>query len=192
MGPKHSAGFAVFAALGMVFITLLISFSAVWKVPWHELPHRMGTLRQSPGHLWIAFVSIVLALSGVEAIANLTGVMKKPVYGTAGRAIWIVAIVSPPGANANARMGASPIPRARLVGVESRSGPRIGSQVRTMTPSTSRPIHLLFHRETWELSTRTILRPSRAAPGIRPDSVVPRRGGGPHRIEDIRNHYDAT
>jgi amino acid transporter len=41
--------------------------------------------------LWVAFVSIVLALSGVEAIANLTGVMKRPVYKTARKAIWIVA-----------------------------------------------------------------------------------------------------
>ena len=33
----------------------------------------------------------MLALSGVEAIANLTGVMKKPVAQTANRAIWVVA-----------------------------------------------------------------------------------------------------
>jgi len=33
----------------------------------------------------------VLALSGVEAIANLTGVMKKPVAHTARKAIWVVA-----------------------------------------------------------------------------------------------------
>ncbi|HWE96977.1 MAG TPA: APC family permease [Tepidisphaeraceae bacterium] len=92
MGPKHSSAFAVFAALGMVFITLLVTFSALPRLNWHELPHRMGTLHQSPGRLWIAFVSIVLALSGVEAIANLTGVMRKPVAQTARRAIWAVAI----------------------------------------------------------------------------------------------------
>ncbi|MDB5305613.1 MAG: amino acid permease [Phycisphaerales bacterium] len=91
MGPKHSSAFAVFAAIGMVFITLLITFSALPKLNWHELPHRMGTLHHSPRQLWIAFVSIVLALSGVEAIANLTGVMKKPVAKTASRAIWTVA-----------------------------------------------------------------------------------------------------
>ena len=42
--------------------------------------------------MWTAFVSIVLALSGVEAIANLTGVMKRPVSVTASKAIWVVAI----------------------------------------------------------------------------------------------------
>ena len=46
---------------------------------------------QSAGEMWVAFVSIVLALSGVEAIANLTGVMKKPVPQTASKAIWVVA-----------------------------------------------------------------------------------------------------
>jgi amino acid transporter len=93
MGPKHTGGFAIFAAIGMMAITLLITISAIvsGKVEWSELPHRIGHLNHSPAHLWVAFVSIVLALSGVEAIANLTGVMKKPVAHTARKAIWVVA-----------------------------------------------------------------------------------------------------
>ncbi len=91
MGPKHTGGFALAAALGMVFITLLITAFALPQVPWHDLPKRIGHLNHSPGQMWVAFVSIVLALSGVEAIANLTGVMKKPVAKTANRAIWVVA-----------------------------------------------------------------------------------------------------
>ena len=91
MGPKHTGGFALAAALGMVFITLLITAFALPKVPWHDLPARIGHLKHPPGEMWISFVSIVLALSGVEAIANLTGVMKKPVSKTANKAIWIVA-----------------------------------------------------------------------------------------------------
>ncbi len=91
MGPKHTGGFAIVAAAGMIFITLLIAGAAIFRVPWHELPHRIGSLNHSPAHLWVAFVSIVLALSGVEAIANLTGVMKKPVPATANKAIWTVA-----------------------------------------------------------------------------------------------------
>jgi amino acid transporter len=91
MGPKHTGGFAIAAAVGMIAITLLITFSALPQVKWSEMPHRIGSLRHSPGHMWVAFVSIVLALSGVEAIANLTGVMKKPVYQTARKAIWVVA-----------------------------------------------------------------------------------------------------
>jgi amino acid transporter len=96
MGPKHTGGFAIFAAVGMIAITLLITGFALPQVPWHDLPRRIpslaSTLENHPAHLWVAFVSIVLALSGVEAIANLTGVMKKPVYVTAKKAIWVVAI----------------------------------------------------------------------------------------------------
>ncbi len=92
LGPGHTGAFAIIAALGMIFITLLICAFALPKVPWHELPHRIGKPDFShPGQLWVAFVSIVLALSGVEAIANLTGVMRRPVAATARKAIWVVA-----------------------------------------------------------------------------------------------------
>ncbi len=90
MGPKHTGGFAFFAAVGMMLITLTITCFAVPKISWHELPGRIGHLSHPPGEMWIAFVSIVLALSGVEAIANLTGVMKRPVAHTARKAIWVV------------------------------------------------------------------------------------------------------
>lgn len=93
MGPKHTGRFALFAAIGMVAITLLITVSALFsgKVEWAQIPHRMGSLHHSAADMWVAFVSIVLALSGVEAIANLTGVMKRPVAHTARKAIWVVA-----------------------------------------------------------------------------------------------------
>ena len=91
MGPRHTGAFAFFAAIGMILITLTISVAALPQVHWTELPQRIGHLRHPPGEMWVAFVSIVLALSGVEAIANLTGVMKKPVVVTARKAIWTVA-----------------------------------------------------------------------------------------------------
>lgn len=93
LGPKHTGGAALAAAVGMIFITLLIVAFALPQVSWHELPARIGRPDFShPGELWAAFVSIVLALSGVEAIANLTGVMKRPVSVTAAKAIWVVAL----------------------------------------------------------------------------------------------------
>jgi amino acid transporter len=92
MGPKHTGGFAITAAIGMVIITLLITFGALPQINFKALPHEIGGLHEPPTHLWIQFVSIVLALSGVEAIANLTGVMKKPVPTTARKAIWVVAL----------------------------------------------------------------------------------------------------
>ncbi|HEY7120638.1 MAG TPA: amino acid permease, partial [Tepidisphaeraceae bacterium] len=90
MGPKHTGAFAFAAALGMMVITLGITFAALPQMHWRELPGRIPslseTLHNQPAHLWVAFVSIVLALSGVEAIANLTGVMKRPVAHTARKA----------------------------------------------------------------------------------------------------------
>jgi len=41
---------------------------------------------------WTAFTQIVLALAGVEAVANMTGLMKKPVAKTSKRTIWPVLV----------------------------------------------------------------------------------------------------
>jgi amino acid transporter/nucleotide-binding universal stress UspA family protein len=89
MGPKHTAGYAIFAAIGMVVITLLIVLCALPQVNWAHV--RWGRFWHAPSDLWYGFVYIVLALSGVEAIANLTGVMRKPVFATARKSIWFVA-----------------------------------------------------------------------------------------------------
>ena len=89
LGPKHTAAYAIFAAGGMILITLLIVGFALPQIDWGNID--WGRLAHPPGELWHGFVYIVLALSGVEAIANLTGVMKKPVYRTAGKSIWAVA-----------------------------------------------------------------------------------------------------
>src|SRR5687768_1967938 len=80
LGPKHTAVFAIFAAVGMVIITLLIVLAAIPQVEWGNV--QFGRLMHPPVLMWEGFVYIVLALSGVEAIANLTGVMKPPVFKT--------------------------------------------------------------------------------------------------------------
>jgi len=89
LGPRHTSGYAIFAAVGMILITLLIVGFALPQIDWQNV--RWGRFSQPPGDLWYGFVYIVLALSGVEAIANLTGVMRKPVYVTARKSIWLVA-----------------------------------------------------------------------------------------------------
>ena len=100
LGPKHSSGVAVAVAGAMIFVTLFVSAVAIPHIPW---AHLFGPMPNAPGNyigplgghgtadMWQSFVGIVLALSGVEAIASLTGVMKKPVFGTASRSIWVVA-----------------------------------------------------------------------------------------------------
>lgn len=88
-GPKHTSGFAIAAAIGMIVVTAVLAVCALPQVSFRNLD--LGHLNHRPLELWQAFVAIVLALSGVESIANLTGVMKKPVFGTARRSIWLVA-----------------------------------------------------------------------------------------------------
>ncbi len=90
LGPKHSAKFATTAAVAMVIVTLVVVAFAFANLDWGSI--RWGRLEHPPFDAWQGFVSIVLALSGVEAIANLTGVMKKPVHSTARKSIWVVTL----------------------------------------------------------------------------------------------------
>ena len=89
LGPGHTSTYAIFAAVAMMFITVLVVAFAIPQIHWSSL--QWGNLMQPPTQLWQGFVYIVLALSGVEAIANLTGVMRKPVFRTASKSIWLVA-----------------------------------------------------------------------------------------------------
>lgn len=73
-GPKHTGGLAVLvSAPTLVVIVLLGLFSLPHLgVAWQNLQPLHGGILQN----WNGFVAIVLALSGVEAIANTTSVMK--------------------------------------------------------------------------------------------------------------------
>jgi amino acid transporter len=71
-GPKHSGSFAVALALPtVVIVILLIALSAP-----HFTTRFLEPRHQSLGIVWVQFVGVILALSGAESIANLTGVMK--------------------------------------------------------------------------------------------------------------------
>jgi amino acid transporter/nucleotide-binding universal stress UspA family protein len=71
-GPKHSGSVSIWLAVPAVIVVVaIVAFSA---------PH-LNLAHFEPRHtnletLWVQFVGVILALSGVEAIANLTGVMK--------------------------------------------------------------------------------------------------------------------
>jgi hypothetical protein len=74
LGPKHTGGLAFLISVptAVVVITLgLFSLPHIGEAIGHLQPLR-GTFWQN----WAGFVGIVLALSGVEAIANATGVMR--------------------------------------------------------------------------------------------------------------------
>lgn len=96
-GPKHSGSVALSLALPMVVVVFLI---ILWSVP-HLTVEHLTFPQNGFGQSWLAFTGLILALSGVEAVANLTGVMKldssatienPTVTRTARKAIWPVAI----------------------------------------------------------------------------------------------------
>ncbi len=74
LGPKHTGGLAFVVSIPTVLVVVALG---VFSLPhlgqaWANLQPLHGTFGQN----WAAFVGIVLALSGVEAIANATGVMR--------------------------------------------------------------------------------------------------------------------
>lgn len=71
-GTRHSGEMAVLLALPAVLVVSVLVAAAVPHLSQaHVLPPSGGPLET-----WRVFVGIILALSGVEAIANMTGVMK--------------------------------------------------------------------------------------------------------------------
>ena len=103
-GPKHSGSMAVSLALPTVLtVVAIIVLSLPHLVPLHSLLNfnHVPAAERSFSHHWVAFVNVILALSGVEAIANLTGVMTldkdathdhHKVGRTAAKSITVVAI----------------------------------------------------------------------------------------------------
>src|SRR2546422_1784556 len=71
-GPKHSGSLAVALAVPtLIVVVALIAMSAP-----HLTTRFLQPRQESLGTLWVQFVGVILALSGAESIANLTGVMK--------------------------------------------------------------------------------------------------------------------
>src|SRR5215470_1149393 len=74
LGPRHTGGLAFLISVPTVLVVIALGAFSI--------PHLGGAfahlqpLHGTFGQNWFAFVGIVLALSGVEAIANATGVMK--------------------------------------------------------------------------------------------------------------------
>ncbi|MEP6603502.1 MAG: universal stress protein [Spartobacteria bacterium] len=74
LGPKHTGGLAVLISIPTAIVVITL---ALFSLP--HLGTAVGHLQPLHGSFWQnwgGFVGIVLALSGVEAIANATGVMK--------------------------------------------------------------------------------------------------------------------
>jgi len=90
IGPRRAGTFALIIAMATLVLTLILVGFAIphlgtgWaniKPPQEDLSYR-----------WVTFTSVVLALSGVEAVANMTGIMVNPVSKTSKKSIYPVLI----------------------------------------------------------------------------------------------------
>ena len=96
-GPRHSGSASIWLAIpAVIVVVMIIGLSAP-----HLTTAYLEPRHEDLSHTWVAFVGVILALSGVEAVANITGVMKadpdstpaKPkVTRTATKAILPVAV----------------------------------------------------------------------------------------------------
>src|SRR5437764_8272990 len=74
LGPKYTGGLAFLVSVPTAIVVLVLG---AFSIP--HIGEAIGHLQPLHGSFWqnwAGFVGIVLALSGVEAIANTTGVMK--------------------------------------------------------------------------------------------------------------------
>ena len=92
-GARSAANFAMFIATFALLMSFLIGiacmpffFDGVKHLQWSS-PGQGGL-----GDRWHSLVAIMLALSGVEAVSNMTSLMKEPVASTAKKTIWPVLI----------------------------------------------------------------------------------------------------
>jgi amino acid transporter/nucleotide-binding universal stress UspA family protein len=90
IGPKKAGTFALVVAVATLILTVVLVIASVPHLAqgWKNIH-----LPREPLHdQWLNLVNVVLALSGVEAIANMTGIMVPPVSRTSKKAIFPVLI----------------------------------------------------------------------------------------------------
>lgn len=86
VGPTKSGNLATLIAIVAIALLSILSICVIPHIKDIEI-----TMPEGPFYgNWAKFVGIVLALSGVETIANVTGIMVQPVQKTAKKAIFPV------------------------------------------------------------------------------------------------------
>jgi amino acid transporter len=74
-GPKHSGGLAlIISAFTLVTLLVIVFFSAPTAVQSANIQPLKGGIFYN----WGIFITFILSLSGIEAISNMTGLMKDP------------------------------------------------------------------------------------------------------------------
>jgi amino acid transporter/nucleotide-binding universal stress UspA family protein len=74
LGPRHTGGLAFLISIPTAVVVVVLGFFCIPHLP--AAVHNLQPLTGGFAKNWKGFVGVVLALSGVEAIANSTGVMK--------------------------------------------------------------------------------------------------------------------
>lgn len=87
-GARSAGTFALFIALAAIALSLVIGLMSLPFLPAGLKSIEWGSV-PLPDR-WVHFTGIILALSGVEAVANMTGIMKEPVSKTSKKTIWPV------------------------------------------------------------------------------------------------------
>ena len=85
-GPRRVGSLALLIAMATVVLFLITAAFMVPHLGQAHFERPQGTWGQN----WGNFVGVILALSGVESIANMTGIMNKPVSRTSALSIWPV------------------------------------------------------------------------------------------------------
>lgn len=88
LGPMKAGSFALVAAIVTVLCTAVIGVSSIPFLSDAVVTPPTGGI----DNWWVQFTALILAISGVESIANMTGIMVLPVERTARRSIWPVAL----------------------------------------------------------------------------------------------------
>ncbi len=91
LGAKSAGQFALVVAFGALAVSAVMS---VLCIPYFIEGVKTVSFeyfeKTKPFDAWVSFTKICLALAGVEAVANMTGLMKHPVGAQAKRTIWPV------------------------------------------------------------------------------------------------------
>lgn len=73
-GPRHSGNLALFITLIAVSVVILLGILSLFHI--REAVASLQPLQKGVTGSWVDFVGVIVALSGIEAIANMTGVME--------------------------------------------------------------------------------------------------------------------
>lgn len=93
LGAESAGKFALIIALVALGVSAVMALVAIPAFARGIETISFDYLRESrPQDAWVNFTKICLALAGVEAVANMTGMMKKPVDKEAKKTIWPVSI----------------------------------------------------------------------------------------------------